>query len=157
MARLDNQHAEVVALQGELRTLMSATTVTADATTNTTAVTGLSKYTLATILLTVASKTMDASTTMDVYIQYSPDEGTTWDDIAHFSQITNDAVDNGTYVLFLNSGASVGAVDRATTNGTITANTLRNISWCDRLRVRYTSANFSGNDTVTLTVSAYMQ
>jgi len=153
----DDQNAAHVALHGRLITLLAATTVTEDATTNTTAVTGLDKYSLATILLTVASKTMDASTTMDVYIQYSPDEGTTWDDIAHFAQITNSAVGNGTYVLFLNALGGSSSIDRVTRSGSLAANTVLNVPWCDRLRVQYTSANFAGSDTVALTVSAYMQ
>ena len=149
--------SENVGLPGTLVTLLAATTVTGDATVSTTAVTGLDTYSLATVLLTVAGKTMDGGTTMDVYVQYSPDGGTTWDDIAHFAQITNAAIGNGTYVLFLNALGGSGATDRVTTNGSLAAGTLRNVSWCDRLRVQYTSANYAGADTVTLTVSAYMQ
>ena len=149
--------AEMVGLPGVLVPLLAATTVTGDATVSTTAVTGLDPYTLATILLTVGGKTMDASTTMDVYIQYSPDGGTTWDDIAHYAQITNAAIGNGTYVLFLNAFGGSGAAGRVTTNGSLAAGTVRNVSWADRLRVQYTSANFAGSDTLTLTVSAFMQ
>ena len=149
--------SENVGLPGTLVTLLAATTVTTDATTSTTAVTGLDTYTLATVLLTVAGKTMDASTTMDVYVQYSPNGGTTWDDIAHFAQITNAAIGNGTYVLFLNALGGSSAIDRATTNGTLAANTVRNVSWCDRLRIQLKSVNFAGADTITLTVSAFMQ
>ena len=149
--------SENVGLPGTLITLLAATTVTTDATTSTTAVTGLDTYTLATILLTVAAKTMDALTTMDVYVQYSPDAGTTWDDIAHFAQITSAAVPNGPYLLRLNGAGGLAAVDRATTNGTLAAGTVRNISWCDRLRVQLKSANFGVGDTITLTASAFMQ
>ena len=146
-----------VGLPGVLVPLLAETTVTGDATTSTTAVTGLDPYTLATILLTVASKTMDGGTTMDIYVQYSPDEGTTWDDIAHFAQITNAAIADGTYVMRLNGAGGLAAIDRVTANGSLAANTVQNISWCDRLRVQYTSSAFAGTDTLTLTVSAYLQ
>ena len=149
--------SENVGLPGVLVPLLAATTVTGDATTSTTAVTGLDPYTLATVLLTVGAKTMDGGTTMDVYIQYSPDEGTTWDDIAHFPQITSAAIGNGTYVLFLNAYGGSGSNGRVTTNGSLAAGTLRNVSWADRLRVQYKSVNFAGADTLTLTVSAFMQ
>jgi len=142
----------------KLVTLLAATTITGNTATAGTEVAGLQDYIKATILLTVAAKTMDASTTMDVYVQYSPDEGTTWDDIAHFAQLTNGAIGNGTYVMFLAQGTGASVVDRVTDDGaTITANSVRNISWCDRMRIKYDGANFSGSDTVTLTVTAFMQ
>ena len=141
----------------KLVTLLAATINTGDTATAGTEVAGLQDFTKATVLLTVAAKTMDASTTMDVYVQYSPDGGTTWDDIAHFAQLTNAAVGDGTYVMYLNHGTA-GVADRVTDDGaTITANSVRNISWCDRMRVKYDGANFAGTDTVTLTVTAFMQ
>lgn len=153
----ERNYARAVALPGILKTLLAATTITTDATVATTAVTGLDRYTLATILLTVSGKTMDASTTLNIRVQYSPDEGTTWDDIASFAQITNAAIGNGKYVLFLNAFGGSSAIDRVTTDGTLTANTVRNISWGDRMRLKYVSANYAGSDTVTIAVSAYMQ
>lgn len=154
---IDADGAAEVALPGSLKTLLAETTITTDGTTNGTAVTGLDKYTLATVLLTVSAKTMDASTTLNVRLQYSPDGGTTWDDLASFAQLTNAAIGNGTYVLFLSAMSGAGAVDRATTDGTLTANTLRNISWCDRIRAKYVSANFAGTDTVTVKAQGYFQ
>ena len=38
-------------------------------------------------LLNVTNADTDANDTLDVYIQESPDGGTTWNDIAHFAQI----------------------------------------------------------------------
>ena len=38
-------------------------------------------------LLNVSAAATDAGDTLDVKIQHSPDQGTTWDDIAHFSQV----------------------------------------------------------------------
>lgn len=142
-------------LAAALVTLLSSTTITADATTTTTAVGGLSRYRRAVVMLTVSGKTMDASTTLNVRVQYTPDGGTTWDDLVSFSQLTNAAVADGTYVAFVNQDAA-SAADRATADGTLTANSVRSICWCDALRVKYVSANFAGSDTVTIAVSAYM-
>lgn len=139
-------------------TLLDETTITGNTATAGDAVTGLDIYNRATILLTVSAKTFDASTTLDIYLQYSPDEGTTWDDIAHFAQITNAAIADGTYVLSLNNGTA-GVADRVTgdADGTLAAGALRNIPWCDRMRVKYDGANLAGTDTITIKVEGYFQ
>jgi hypothetical protein len=135
--------------------LLPATTITADGTTAGSAHLGLDKYNKALILLTISAKTMDASTTLDIYVQYSPDFGTTYDDIAHFAQVTNAAIGNGTYIMVLNSGTA-GIADRATDDAaTLAANNVRNQPWGDRMRIKYTSANFAGTDTITVTASAW--
>jgi hypothetical protein len=136
-------------------TLLPATTNTGDTATAGDAALGLDRYSKALLLLTVSGKTMDASTTLDIYVQYSPDYGTTWDDIARFAQITNAAVNDGTYVMVLNHGTA-GIADRATDDGaTITANTVRNQPWGDRMRIKYDGTNFAGTDTVTIQVDAW--
>lgn len=135
--------------------LLPSTTNTGNTATAGSAALGLGIYSRALLFLTVSAKTMDASTTLDIYVQYSPDYGTTWDDIAHFAQITNAAVGNGTYVMVLNHGTA-GIADRATDDAaTITANSVRNQPWCDRLRIKYAPANFAGSDTITIKVDAW--
>lgn len=147
-----------VAMRGGLQTLLAATTITGNTATVGAAVTGLDRYSLATILLTISGKSFDASTTLDVYLQYSPDGGVTWDDLAHFAQITSAALGNGTYVMFLNAASGAGAVDRVTDDAaTLAVNSVRNISWCDRMRVKTANANISGGDTITITVQGYFQ
>ncbi len=37
--------------------------------------------------LAVSAAATDASDTLDVYVQHSPDDGTTWDDFIHFTQV----------------------------------------------------------------------
>jgi hypothetical protein len=136
-------------------TLLPSTTNTGNTATAGDAKLGLDRYSRALLFLTVSDKTMDASTTLDIYVQYSPDYGTTWDDIAHFAQVTNAAVGDGTYVMVLNHGTA-GIADRATDDGaTITANSVRNQPWCDRMRIKYDGANFSGSDTITIKVDAW--
>jgi hypothetical protein len=141
---------------GELFTLLAATTIEDDTPVTSTAVADLDGFvTAAMLLLTVSAKVFDAATTMDVYVQYSPDEGTTWDDLAHFAQITNAAIGNGTYIAYIAPGAS--AADRVTTNGTLAANSVRSIPWCDRVRVKCVGANIAGTDTITLKVQGFFR
>ena len=103
-------------------------------------------------MLTISAKTMDSSTTFDIYVQYSPDKGTTWDDLARFTQVTDSVFGNGTYVVALHNGVA-GIADRATDDGaTITANTVRNQPWGDRMRIKYDGGNFAGTDTITIKV-----
>lgn len=145
-----------IGLSGVLVTLLAPTTIVADATTAYAAVTGLDTYSRAAIQLVVSGKTMDASTTLNVYVQRSVDGGTTWDDIGSFSQITNAAIGDGTYMMGLML-TGVAQPDRALSDGALTANTVASIaSWGDRLRVKKVSANFAGADTVTIAVTAYM-
>jgi hypothetical protein len=39
------------------------------------------------VQLTVSAAATEAGDTLDVYLQHSPDGGTTWDDFAHFTQV----------------------------------------------------------------------
>jgi len=41
-------------------------------------------------LLTVSAAATAAGDTLDVYVQHSPDDGTTWDDFVHFTQVLGD-------------------------------------------------------------------
>ena len=157
MQDVDRQGAAVVALKGQYYELLEATTIEDNTAVVSTPQTRLDKFTLATILLTLSAKTFDASTTLDIYLQYSPDGGTTWDDIAHFTQITDSVLANGTYILFLNALGGSGQADRATRDASLTANSVLTVPWCDRMRVKCVGANISGSDTITAKVEAYMQ
>jgi hypothetical protein len=151
-----DQSAIPINLAGSLKTLLAPATITTDATTVSTPVTGLDVYSRAGIQLIVSGKTMDALTTLNIYIQRSVDGGTNWDDIAAFTQITSVAIANGTYMLGLMLTGSA-QVDRIKSDGALTANTVASIaSWGDRLRVKTVAANFAGTDTVTIAVVAFM-
>jgi hypothetical protein len=145
-----------VQLPGALKTLLASTTITSDATTAYTAVTGLELYSKASVVLTVSGKVMDASTVLNIFIQRSLDAGVTWDDIASFSQLTSAAIGDGVYVMdLILSGSS--QIDRVQRDATLTANTIATVgSWGDRLRVKKISANFAGSDSVTIVLTAYM-
>ena len=145
-----------VALRGGLKSLLAATTIAANGTVNNAAVTSLDTFSILTALLTVSAQSMDAGTTVDVYLQYSPDGGVTWDDLYHFTQITTAAYATPR-VLFLNVGGAASQVSRTATDGAMDAATLREVSWCDRIRVKTVGAGFAGADTVTIKVDAYLQ
>jgi hypothetical protein len=114
---------------------------------------GVNAYRAATFQLTVSDKTFDGGTTLNVYIQRSVDGGTTWDDLVSFAQMTNSAVGDGAYIAEVNGVPVASLVDRVTTDGTLSANTLRSTPLGERLRVKYTWANVAGTDTVTIKVT----
>jgi len=58
-------------------------------------------YDSAVFLLSVSAAATDVGDTLDVYLQSSPDGGTTWDDFAHFTQVLG----NGGVKKFLASWA----------------------------------------------------
>lgn len=136
--------------------LLDTTTITsvADTAVYGSWVLGVEQYEKAVFLMTIDNKTFDASTTMNVYVQTSPDEGVTADDLVSFSQITNAATGDGTYVAYLNPAAS--AADRATASLSLTANSVRSIPMGDRIRVVYVPANVASVDTIDLKVEALL-
>lgn len=144
--------------RGRKVTLLAATTIIADdAGTGKTPVTGLDGFATACLLLTVSAKSLAGGGLLNLYVQYSPDEGVTWDDLASLTQITAAAVADGKYVLFLNARQGVNVVDRVVTVGTLGAASTRQIDWADRLRVYTKAASFGVNDTVTIKIEAYLK
>ena len=120
------------------------------------AVLGIDKFSKALIILTVSGKTMAGGAVADVWVQYSPNQGTTYDDIGHFAQITAGAIADGVYVMVLNHG-SAGIADRIVDDAaTLAANSVRNQPWGDRMRIKIVPATFNGTtDTITLAVTAW--
>jgi hypothetical protein len=113
------------------------------------ALTGFGGLHVLVVLLTVSAKTLAAAHTIDVYVQTSPDDGTTWDDVLHFAQITNGAVPNGTYVAKLVNPPAVGYNDRATADAALAANS-RVDYVADQLRYKIVPTALAGGDSVTL-------
>jgi hypothetical protein len=63
---------------------------------------------------------------------------------------------NGSYVVFVNArGASV--ADRAATDGSLAANQVRSVHWCDRVRVKCVGANIAGTDTISIKVQGFFR
>lgn len=137
-----------------LATLQAAVARTLNSTINSTAVTGFGGYRQVVFLLTVSAKNLAGGGTLNVYIQASPDDGTTWDDVVSFTQITNGAVADGTYVAAISSNPAAGFADRATRQNTLAAN--NKVDYItDQLRVSTVGATMNGStDTVTVKVEA---
>lgn len=74
--------------------------------------------------------------TLDIYLQFSPDGGTTWVDYAHYAQITAGAAAIKRLTSFSKSGqvTSVATVGSGETPA-LAANTHLGGDWGDRLRV----------------------
>lgn len=140
---------------GQLVTLLAAREVKTNEEVTGAWITGLDRYQMAVLSLAVSGKNMDAGTTLDVYVQTSPDGGATVDDLAHFTQITSAAMPNGVYVVFLNPHQVAPLKDRAAAAKALAANTIQSLHWCDRLRVVLVPTNFAGADSVTVRVSGY--
>jgi hypothetical protein len=102
--------------------------------------------------LTVSGKSIGAGDTVDVYIQTLLPDGSAADDVVHFTQITNAAMGNGTYVARITQD-NAGFVDRASTDGTLAANGKRDY-FCDNLRVKVVVAGVTGGETITLQLDA---
>ena len=88
----------------------------------------------ATVLLNVTAAATDATDTLDVYIDTSPDGGTTWVNIGHFAQVTG----NGgakKYVMALRSD-NPGATAVIDVTSDAVAGATRQYGINDRLRYR---------------------
>jgi hypothetical protein len=147
-----------VALPGRLVTLLAATTLTvASVTSNSTAVTGLDKYTGMNIQMTISAKSLAGGGTVNLYVQGSIDAGTKWFDIKSSTQITNAAMANGVYQVSISAiGSSIGPTAAVVADGTLAAGSIRAVPFGDRLRVKIVPASFGANDVVTIAVVAWM-
>lgn len=134
--QLDSSSRQIVNLGGRKTlntTLFTGTTASSGGTVAQTAVTGLGDYNSMTVYASLAGPTGD---TLDVYIQFSPDGGTTWVDYAHFAQQAAAAAAN--YKVFSVSRASQQTTIQTVGTGTtpvLAAGTVVGGDWGDRLRV----------------------
>lgn len=141
-------------------TILPATTLVSASPTavNYDVVHGLGAYSHMTLTMTVSAKDMVApAAAANVFLQDSPDQGTTWDDLARFTAITSSLVSNGVYVMHINRDLQVNAVDRVTTLNAIAVASIRlGATWADRIRASTTLVTM-GTGTVTVTVNGYFQ
>lgn len=122
----------VTELAGNLNSTSPASATTAVGAT----LAGLDAFETLTIFATLTGAT---GGTLDVYLQMSPDAGTTWVDYIHYAQILAAAGAASkliTVTRLTNSGTAPIAVGTGTTPA-LAANTIVGGNWGDRLRVLY--------------------
>jgi hypothetical protein len=89
-----------------------------------------------TFLLNLTSAAKDAGDLLDVYIQESPDNGTTWNDRIHFSQITG-VTAAVKYKALINCESEPEVEVAAISDGVLAAGTVNQGPLCSPLRVKY--------------------
>ena len=126
--------------------ILPATTVSASGTSS--VVEDLHRYKAFYGVFNVSAVPSGGSPTLSVYLQTSPDGGTTWQDVASF-QFTTSAVKK----LFSIQTETAGSTSIiAASDGALTSNTVVQGPLGDRLRVKYVFA--AGGSTGTYTLSA---
>lgn len=135
-------------------TLLASGVVTAAGTVNATAVTGLGKYKQLLVLLSVTAAATDAADTLDVYVDTSPDGGTTWVNAIHFNQILGNGGAKKFWAVLDPAGAAGTSVIAATSDAA--AATVRPSMFCDYVRVRHVVVDGGGHaQSFTFAVLAY--
>lgn len=116
---MGNMFTEVRTLEGRLVTLAASAARTAGA--NGTPVTGLGWVRRLIVVLDITASATDAGDTLDVFVDVSPDGGTTWLNAVHFTQQAGngsaraefavlDPSNPGTSVVNVTADAAAGAV-----------------------------------------------
>lgn len=116
-------------------TLFSSATATSTGTTNSTAVTGLGIYKQIQILCNVTAAATVSGDTLDVYVDTSPDSGTTWLNAVHFTQVLGNGGVKAFWATLDPGGAPAATVTAVTTDAS--SGVVRPSMFTDTLRVRY--------------------
>lgn len=116
--------------------LLDSLTVTAAGTVNAPAVQGLGAFREAMLLLDVTAAAAASGDTLDVYIDTSPDGGTTWVNVVHFTQVLGNGGTKQFWAV-LDPGGSPGTAVIAV-GSDAASGVVRPAMFCDQLRVRYT-------------------
>lgn len=128
-------------------TLLAATQISASGTS--TANVGWHRYEDIFGIFNVTAVPSGGAPTLDVYLQASPDGGTTWRDIAAF-QFTGSVA---TRQFAITKHASGGTSMLAASDGALASGTVVQGPFGDRLRVKYTFAAGGSTGSYTLSVS----
>lgn len=139
---------------GQVTLQASQTSGITNATTSRTTTTGLGPYTDISILVNITAGGV-ATGTLNLYLQDSCDAGTTWNDLVAASSFTFGAATT-TQMFYISGKLSTSAAQAsAVQTEALTAGTVRQGPWCDRIRVREKVSGVSGTPTgVTYTISA---
>ena len=106
-------------------------------------------------LLDVTGADKDAGDTLNVYIQESPDGGTTWNDFVSFAQLTGESeAANQLAIVRCEAGPETAEL-AATTDATLVAGSVRQGPVASLLRAKYVIAD-SGDEDQTFTFSLRM-
>lgn len=137
-------YAALVAAGWKPVTLLASATYT-DAEINAVKATvaGLGWAKQAMILLDLTDADTAAGDTLDVYIDTSPDEGSTWVNAIHFTQILGNGADALKFWAVLDPGGAPGTSVIAATSDAA-AGVVRPSMFCDRLQVRHTVVDAGG-------------
>lgn len=128
--------APVHAAAAREATLKSSSTVTDAGSVNVTAVTGLGWASYALFLLSVTAAATGAGDTLDVYIDTSPDGGTTWVNAVHFTQVIGNGGAKKEWAVVSVSGAPAATATAVTSDAA--SGVVRPAVLGDALRVRHT-------------------
>ncbi len=116
---------------------LTATSPASATTTAQTAVTGIGQYRSMMIFATIQGAT---GGTLDIYLQASPDNGTTWIDYAHFPQLAAAAAAINRVWVVSKSGQQTTLTAVGTgTSPALAVNTIVGGEWGDRIRVVFVS------------------
>lgn len=112
---------------------LSATSPSSATTVAGTPVTGLAGYGSMSIYANIQG---GVGGTLDIYLQYSPDEGTTWVDYAHFAQLASGAsAIKRVWTVSRSAQQTTIATVGTSTSPALSANSIIGGEWGDRLRV----------------------
>jgi hypothetical protein len=133
--------------------IISDTTPAAASTAAGDTVAGLGKYDAIQIVANLVGAT---GGTLDVYMQTSPDGGTTWYDYVHFPQLGAGAAAIRYMVNIPSAGATGITVIGTGSSPALAANTVVGGSWGDRLRALYVAgASTSAGAAITISILGY--
>jgi hypothetical protein len=132
---------------GNSISILPSSTISSSATS--TPITGLQSFQNAFLEVSVTGVPVGGTPTLDVYLQSSPDGGTTWRDFAHTSQITTSNVNQFVQLSGMTAGATTGL---AASDAALAANTVVQGPWGDRLRAKwvFVAGGSSGSYTVAI-------
>jgi hypothetical protein len=129
-------------------TLLSATGIAASSAGA--AVAGFSRYAGVLLGLNLTAKTTGGAGTLDVYVQATPDGGTTWQDVAAFRFTTT----LGWRYVGLSQVAAGPTTTQAASDGALTSDAVVPGPFGDQLRVKYVMALNGDTGTFGLTATA---
>jgi len=107
-------------------------------------------------LLGVTNADTDANDTLDVFIQESPDGGTTWNDICHFAQVIGTA-SAGKQQAIINCEAEPEIEMAAPSDAAMAVSTVRQGPVCSPIRAKYIIVDGGSDADQTFTFSLICQ